>query len=226
MQGCKYVCKNTWRIFVKVFYSTIALFLIYNTVFVNLDNSELFVQIIFSVLIIPLNNYVLFSADSMMFAKKISSKDLAIKAVQKTLPIIMLCILGGLIVAVGFLLLVIPGMYLMYRLMLSYPILLLENKSVIGSIKHSYNITKNSWWFLASASTITQIAVSIPVFLLLIISMLTTVYTGVEDKTFMPYILVIVMSLFQIFITCNILAVYYVMLWRNKTEQEIGILNG
>jgi hypothetical protein len=55
-------------------------------------------------------------------------------------------LLGMLIVAGGFLLLVLPGIYFFIAFSLSTPALILENQSVTQALRRSWDLVKGSWW--------------------------------------------------------------------------------
>ncbi len=55
-------------------------------------------------------------------------------------------IVTGIIVGIGFILLIIPGIYLLIRLTLAVPSVVLENRGPIEGIKRSWDLTKGNWW--------------------------------------------------------------------------------
>ncbi len=55
-------------------------------------------------------------------------------------------LLIAVIVVVGFLFCVLPGIYLMVCLTLAYPILIFERNSVGDSISNSFKLIKDEWW--------------------------------------------------------------------------------
>lgn len=50
------------------------------------------------------------------------------------------------IVIAGYILLVIPGIYLSFALIFTLPVCIIERRSVMESIKRSYRLAKGSWW--------------------------------------------------------------------------------
>jgi Membrane domain of glycerophosphoryl diester phosphodiesterase len=63
----------------------------------------------------------------------------------------------GLAFAVGFVLLVVPGLYLLVALSLAMPALILEGKSLIDALKYSLHLTRGHWWHTAGVYTITLV---------------------------------------------------------------------
>jgi MFS family permease len=61
-------------------------------------------------------------------------------------PLLGLMIIMGIILMLGFLLFIIPGIYLMVVLSLSIPALFFERKGIIESIGRSFRIIKGKWW--------------------------------------------------------------------------------
>jgi len=68
---------------------------------------------------------------------------------KKYLALLMLFVLMYLIMAVGLILLVIPGIIISVRLFLSDYGILLEGDRIIPSIKRSWGMTKGNWWRIA-----------------------------------------------------------------------------
>lgn len=61
-------------------------------------------------------------------------------------PLLGLMIIMGIILMVGFVLFIIPGIYLMVVLSLSIPALFFERKGIIESMGRSFRIIKGKWW--------------------------------------------------------------------------------
>lgn len=61
-------------------------------------------------------------------------------------PLLGLMIIVGIILMVGFVLFIIPGIYLMVVLSLSIPALFFERKGIIESMGRSFRIIKGKWW--------------------------------------------------------------------------------
>lgn len=54
-----------------------------------------------------------------------------------------------LVLAFGFLMLLLPGVYLLVVLSMVFPVLMFEDKRIFASIKGSYHLVKGSWWHTA-----------------------------------------------------------------------------
>ena len=85
---------------------------------------------------------------------------------RKYLPgFILLGIVYGLSVVVGFLLLIIPGIYIFIALYGSYGVYIIERKGVIESLKRGYELSKGSWFFILGTMVLMYI-LSVGIYLL------------------------------------------------------------
>lgn len=69
-------------------------------------------------------------------------------ALELLLPMIGLAILVFLATAVGFLLLVVPGIIVYIMLIVSVPVLVEERRGILGSMRRSMELTKGSRWHI------------------------------------------------------------------------------
>jgi len=71
----------------------------------------------------------------------------AFRAVRERGPAVLgTAIVSMLILTAGFLLLVIPGIYLSFTFMVVYQVVTLEGKSGIGALQRSWELMRGSWW--------------------------------------------------------------------------------
>lgn len=80
---------------------------------------------------------------------------------RKVGPVIWISLLIGLIVAGGFILLIIPGIIFMVFLSVAIPALVVENQRGTGAIGRSWNLVKGSWWFVLGFVVVTGIITSV-----------------------------------------------------------------
>ena len=92
---------------------------------------------------------------------------------KKLLPVIVGWFLYGLAMVGGFILLVIPGIYLSVSLSMFTLCILLEEDGVIESLRHSFRLIWGNWWRTAIIGTVVLIvyyvlslAIEIPFFIL------------------------------------------------------------
>ena len=126
-----------------------------------LDNPALAAQVVFSrsywllVLIVFPVSTLLWGASIIRIESIAQGADVGIgSSFRASLPRI-LALIGGmfcfmLAVGVGFVLLVIPGIYLLGSLFLFLPAVVLDGKGPIESLNHSQKLVKGNWWRLAT----------------------------------------------------------------------------
>jgi hypothetical protein len=71
---------------------------------------------------------------------------------QKIPNLILGSILAGLIIFVGYLLLIIPGLYFTGRLALVFYVIAIEDCSAVDGVKRSWQLSKGHWWFIFRTS--------------------------------------------------------------------------
>lgn len=102
-------------------------------------------------LLINLANIFLFAMSIRMAydavkRKKVSLESAAKITANRFLPIVLATILMGAITAGGFLLLIIPGVFLLVKLFFYEFAILIDNAGVRDSLKKSWRVTKGNWW--------------------------------------------------------------------------------
>jgi hypothetical protein len=216
VQGFKYICSSTIAIFHKTLKVVILVFLIKNIIsfninaYLNIYTSSIYIA--FDVLI---RNYFIFITDDLLHNNNISVKNLAFKAFKKTWPAFLLMLLIYAMIIAGLVLLIIPGIYLFFKFLLAHPALLLQNKSVTSSITYAYDASKNSWWFLSNVSIILQISMA----MLPILGYVSEFIAGYTSAKFWVLsVAAVAYTPLDILAMCNIMAIYYVMLERNKVK--------
>ena len=73
---------------------------------------------------------------------------------KRALPLFMLSILVGLCVMVGFILFIIPGIYLAIRLAFAKFIIVNENIGVVDALKKSWYVSKGQYWNIVGLYTL------------------------------------------------------------------------
>jgi hypothetical protein len=69
----------------------------------------------------------------------------------RILPILWVSILCGLAVALGFILLVIPGIFVLVKLSVTVPSLVVENRRGTDALGRSWDLVKGHWWHIFGA---------------------------------------------------------------------------
>lgn len=84
--------------------------------------------------------------------KKVNLSDIWSELTDKWLKLIAVFILTGLIIVVGLVALIIPGLYLMGRLLISPYVLIDQNTGVIEALNRSWEMTKGWTWSVLSVA--------------------------------------------------------------------------
>lgn len=75
------------------------------------------------------------------------------------LPMLGLLVLFGVVVGMGFLALIVPGIYLAVRLYLATPVLVIEGETITGALARSWRLTRGATWRLLGAIVLTILIV-------------------------------------------------------------------
>lgn len=91
-------------------------------------------------------------------SESISFKETAALVNFKTgLSLLGLSIISGIIITIGFILLIIPGLILLARLSLAPFVLVIEKKSIVESLSRSWSLTKHHTWDMLGANIVQYI---------------------------------------------------------------------
>jgi hypothetical protein len=83
------------------------------------------------------------------------------RAVKRYPALLATTVLSSLIILAGFIAFIIPGIFLLFKLILSPVSSVVENKSPVDSIKRSWEITVGNWWYLFAFFLIISIIITI-----------------------------------------------------------------
>jgi membrane-anchored glycerophosphoryl diester phosphodiesterase (GDPDase) len=88
------------------------------------------------------------------------------QANRRLLQLILVNILFGLLVLAGFILLIIPGFYVVYRLIFSFYATVIDNTSALDSLSSSWELTKGHWWLVFRSAFLLSFVVFVPIVLI------------------------------------------------------------
>ncbi len=97
--------------------------------------------------------------------KKMSIKKLLYKALRRYPALIGTTVLSSLIIAVGLIVLIIPGVYLGIKLSVAQVSSVLDDKNPIEAIKESWRLTNGNWWYIFALFVLFIIVIGILDFL-------------------------------------------------------------
>lgn len=123
-------------------------------------------------------------------------------------------LIAGILVVLGFLLFILPGLYISARLMFAPYIGLMENRPILDSVKKAYEITEGKGWKL-----IGYIAAVIFPIIIILITILTGFAVFLIPVNINAYIAIAYLFSFLSFIYLAIY-IYRLLIDLNKTEDE------
>jgi hypothetical protein len=148
-------------------------------------------------------------------------------ALGRLLPLVGMTFLFGLAVAVGMVLLLVPGMILLVTLILATNLLVIEGKGPIEALTGSHRLVWGNWWRTTAILTVGFIVVVIIYLALAMVIGIVVPLTGIGSSD--PFIFGLVVS-FLVGAVINLLVMpYYVALliaiyWDLKLRREGGDL--
>jgi hypothetical protein len=133
-------------------------------------------------------------------------------------------ILMVLLMAVGFLLCVIPGIYLMPPLYLLFPIIVMENTSFRYAFNKSFTLVKDNWWTVFGVIVIMSIIVSVlGAFINVPMSLILTTRSFVSLKSFNTPIVIFFSIMRNVLMLAYTLpAIALTMCYFSLSEQKDG----
>ena len=123
-------------------------------------------------------------------------------------------LIAGILVVLGFLLFILPGLYISARLMFAPYIGLMENRPILDSVKKAYEITEGKGWKL-----IGYIAAVIFPIIIILITILTGFAVFLIPENINAYMAIAYLFSFLSFIYLSIY-IYRLLIDLNKTEDE------
>jgi hypothetical protein len=136
-------------------------------------------------------------------------------------------LLAGLAILLGFILLVLPGLYLCVALSLATPALLLAHKGPIDAMKFSLHLIHGHWWRTAGIYAITLVIMIVFYFLAAILVVVAVQFIRGADVALMTAaarVLIIVLAAFSFpYGTATTLAVFGDLQWRDAAATDGGV---
>ena len=91
------------------------------------------------------------------------------QANRRLLQLIGVYIMCLLLVSAGCIALIIPGLYVSYRLMFSLYATVIDNSSVLDSLSSSWELTKGRWWLVFRSYLLIAFVAFVPIFLIVLL---------------------------------------------------------
>ena len=109
--------------------------------------------------------------------------DALIVGIRKSLPVFIAAILYSLVVSLGFILLVIPGLILMVTLLFFQVLIVVDDEGIVASLRQSHSLVWGNYWR-------TTAVILVPFFIMYALIMVVAFvagFLGVVNSTEVPY---------------------------------------
>jgi hypothetical protein len=161
--------------------------------------------------------------ESVAQGRKISLGAALGRGLSCLLTMLIASILFGLCVAVGMVLLIIPGLILMLSLLMYQPAIVLDGKGMVESLKYSHGLVWGNWWRTAAVFSIAIIIIYVLFLLIGVAAGLVFVAVGFDTAT--VFIVQAVTTLLTGFLVTPFFVSLYLEVYRDlKMRKEGGDL--
>jgi membrane-anchored glycerophosphoryl diester phosphodiesterase (GDPDase) len=126
--------------------------------------------IIYSFVVIPLlSGAMIFYTYRSLTRNQVTVAQAFNQANRRLLHLILVYIMYSVLVLAGFIALIIPGIYVSYRLIFSLYVTVIDNSSALDSLSSSWELTKGRWWLVFRSTFLIVFAVFVPILLILLL---------------------------------------------------------
>jgi membrane-anchored glycerophosphoryl diester phosphodiesterase (GDPDase) len=136
----------------------------------NLGSAGVVFYIIYSFVAVPLlSGAMIFYTYRSLTRNQVTVGQAFNQANRRLLHLILVYIMFVGLVFAGFIALIIPGLYVSYRLIFSLYATVIDNSSPLDSLSSSWELTKGRWWLVFRSSMLIIFVVSVPILLIVIL---------------------------------------------------------
>jgi len=136
----------------------------------NLGSAGIVFYIIYSFVAIPfLSGAMIFYTYRSLTLNQVTVGEAFHQANRRLLHLILVYIMYSVLVLAGFIALIIPGLYISYRLIFSLYVTVIDNSSALDSLSSSWELTKGRWWCVFRASLLILFVVFVPILLIVLL---------------------------------------------------------
>ncbi|MCL4362365.1 MAG: YciC family protein [Candidatus Parvarchaeota archaeon] len=128
---------------------------------VNINLIKLYYLLFYTVLIFLASTFLSGMVFVRIAGKKKTMRKIINMTVKRYPALLATTFLTSIIIALGLIAFVIPGIYLTFKLVLSPVSSVVEDKSPVDAMKRSWNITFGNWWYLFALFVLFFIVISI-----------------------------------------------------------------
>jgi membrane-anchored glycerophosphoryl diester phosphodiesterase (GDPDase) len=136
----------------------------------NLGSAAVVFYIIYSFVAVPLlSGALIFYTYRSLTRNQVTVGQAFNQANRRLLHLILVYIMFVGLVWAGFIALIIPGLYVSYRLIFSLYVTVIDNSSPLDSLSSSWELTKGRWWLVFRASLLILFVVFVPIALIVLL---------------------------------------------------------
>ena len=136
----------------------------------NLGSAAVVFNIIYSFVAIPfLSGAMIFYTYRSLTRNQVTVSQAFNQANRRLQHLILVYIMFVGLVFAGCIALIIPGLYVAYRLIFSLYATVIDNSSALDSLSSSWELTKGRWWLVFRSSILIVFVVSVPILLIVLL---------------------------------------------------------
>ncbi|MEG4288238.1 hypothetical protein Q5692_19795 [Microcoleus sp. C2C3] len=136
----------------------------------NLGSAGVVFYIIYSFVAVPLlSGAMIFYTYRSLTRNQVTVGQAFNQANRRLLHLILVYIMFVGLVLAGFIALIIPGLYVSYRLIFSLYATVIDNSSPLDSLSSSWKLTKGRWWLVFRSTLPIVFVVSVPIVLIVLL---------------------------------------------------------
>lgn len=136
----------------------------------NLGSAGVVFNIIYSFVAIPfLSGAMIFYTYRSLTRNQVTVGEAFRQANRRLLHLVLVYIMYSVLVLAGFIALIIPGLYVSYRLIFSLYVTVIDNSSALDSLSSSWELTQGRWWLVLRASFLILFVVLVPILLIVLL---------------------------------------------------------
>ncbi|WP_293158001.1 MULTISPECIES: glycerophosphoryl diester phosphodiesterase membrane domain-containing protein [unclassified Microcoleus] len=134
---------------------------------VGLGSAAIPLNIIYWFVAIPfLSGSLIFYTYRSLTGNQVTVSEAFHQANRRLLPLILVYIISFVLIFAGFIALIIPGLYVSYRLIFPLYATVIDNSSALDSLSSSWELTKGRWWLIFRSTFLIFFVVIVPTILI------------------------------------------------------------
>jgi membrane-anchored glycerophosphoryl diester phosphodiesterase (GDPDase) len=132
-----------------------------------LGSAAIPLNIIYWFVAIPfLSGAIIFYTYRSLIGNQVTVSEAFHQANRRLLPLILVYLISCVLIFAGFIALIIPGLYVSYRLIFPLYATVIDNSSALDSLSSSWELTKGRWWLVCRSTFMIFFVVLVPTILI------------------------------------------------------------